>query len=127
LLERARKHVRRGDEECVEPFRPTKSTVDNVMNAMKAETYTKVTAPAWLIDNPDLPDPLDVVAARNCLLRLRADGQPSIIDRPTPIFFSPNALDYDYDPHALSPRTWLRFLDTIFPDDAQSIELLQEF
>ena len=44
----------------------------------------------------------------------------------TPNLFTPTALEYRYDPVATCPE-WLRFLDILWPDDAESITLLQEF
>jgi putative DNA primase/helicase len=46
---------------------------------------------------------------------------------PTPAYFSPNALEYDFDIGAPPPRQWLEFLGRLFPEDPQSIELIQEF
>jgi putative DNA primase/helicase len=46
---------------------------------------------------------------------------------PTPRFFSPNALDYDYDPNAPEPRLWLRFLAELWSDDPQSIGTLRDW
>src|SRR5262249_54382452 len=58
---------------------------------------------------------------------------PSIIDgkrarlQPTPRFFSPNVLEYDFNPSAPAPGEWLRFLGRLWPDDPQSVETLAEW
>jgi putative DNA primase/helicase len=44
----------------------------------------------------------------------------------TPAFFSLNALDFDYQPNAPPPTEWLKFLKQLWPDDQQSIDMLQE-
>lgn len=44
----------------------------------------------------------------------------------TPMFFTPNALNYRYDPAASSPAAWLAFLAQLWPNDDESIETLQE-
>jgi putative DNA primase/helicase len=44
----------------------------------------------------------------------------------SPVFFNHNALEFAYDPDALDPVEWLRFLDSLWPDDAGSIEALQD-
>jgi putative DNA primase/helicase len=44
----------------------------------------------------------------------------------TPAFFSLNALDFDYGPNAPKPAEWLKFLSQLWPNDQQSIEMLQE-
>lgn len=35
---------------------------------------------------------------------------------PTPTLFTTNACDLDYDPCALEPELWLRFLNQLWPD-----------
>ena len=42
-------------------------------------------------------------------------------------FFTPVALDYDFDIDAGPPEHWLRFLSQLWPDDPQSIATLQEW
>ena len=44
----------------------------------------------------------------------------------SPEFFTHNALDFDFDPHAPSPDNWRRFLDDLWANDPASIETLQE-
>jgi len=46
---------------------------------------------------------------------------------PTPLFFSPTALDFNFDPKARKPTAWLAFLKLLWPDDPQSIATLQEW
>ena len=45
----------------------------------------------------------------------------------TPCFFTPVALDYDFDANAGPPTNWLAFLNDLWPDDSQSIATLQEW
>lgn len=49
------------------------------------------------------------------------------VSEPTPELFAVNALEFDYDPKAARPTRWLAFLDELFGDDRQAIELLQEW
>jgi putative DNA primase/helicase len=44
----------------------------------------------------------------------------------SPAFFTQNALDYDYDPAAPKPVSWLAFLNQMWPDDAESIAALRQ-
>src|SRR5262249_35853944 len=44
-----------------------------------------------------------------------------------PRFFSPNCLEFDFNPHAPAPTAWLSFLAALWPDDSQSIATLQEW
>jgi putative DNA primase/helicase len=126
-LKPALKWVGIGENKTTGPFKPTDTAVNKVTDALKATSYLKVQAPAWLSDAKGLPDPLDVIPAANGLIHLRAGGGPRIIRPPTPLFFSTNALDYCFDPDAPEPAEWLKFLDSCWPDDQQSIELLQEW
>jgi putative DNA primase/helicase len=44
----------------------------------------------------------------------------------TPGFFTYNAVDFAFDPHAPEPRQWLQFLAELWPDDQSVIDTLQE-
>jgi putative DNA primase/helicase len=74
------------------------------------------------------PDPIEILPASNGLVHLPsfADHQSCLIP-PTPRFFSPNSLGYAFDPKAPEPRAWIGFLDSLWPDDPESIEALQEW
>jgi putative DNA primase/helicase len=105
------------------PFKPNKSRVANIVDALQAAAILpgSIAAPAWLEQAPDL-DPADIIPCANGLLHLPTlDLLPS-----TPLFFSHNALDYDYDRRAPPPAHWLEFLAQLWPDDQGSIGTLQE-
>lgn len=105
------------------PFNPNKSKVANVIEALAAEAQLSVgkKAPCWLDEN-EHPDANDLVTCTNGLLSL-----PTRRLLPhSPLFFSLNALEFPYDPAAAQPAVWLKFLEEIWPDDPQSIEMLQE-
>ena len=127
FLELAQKWVWHGKEQSLEAFQPSKSNVDNVIDALKAVSFIKGSVPCWIIDKPNLPPPTEIIAAPNCLLHLRPDGNPVIAGQPTPAFFSPFALDYNVKERAPAPAHWLTFLSQLWGDDSQSIELLQEW
>lgn len=112
-------------QQCVS-FDPNKNRVGNVVEALAAETQLEagVRAPAWLDGAPpDPPDPAELVSCRNGILHVRTRN----LLPHTPTFFSLNAVPFDYTEAAEPPRQWLKFLDTIWPDDAASKEALQEF
>jgi putative DNA primase/helicase len=102
--------------------------VTNALGALAGMTMlpSTVDQPAWLADSP-FPA-RDVLACRNGLIHL-----PSLVQKrnhfhkPTPQFFSCTILCYDFDPKAQKPITWLNFLRQLWPDDPQSIQLLQEW
>jgi putative DNA primase/helicase len=70
----------------------------------------------------------DVLACRNALVYLPGLGndQNSRV-APTPRFFSPNAIDYDFVPKSPRPQAWLDFLAQLWPDDQQAVEALQDW
>jgi putative DNA primase/helicase len=84
-------------------------------------------APSW-IECTGMPPATEVLACRNGLVHLPAvaRGGGGII-RPTPRFFSMNALDYDYDPKAPEPKEWRKFLNQLWPNDPEAIGTLQEW
>ena len=45
----------------------------------------------------------------------------------TPSLFTFNALDFDYESDPEPPERWIRFLEQVFGDDIESVELLQDW
>lgn len=106
----------------------TVALVKNVAAAVKSMCPNpgQADAPRWF--RSEGPKPAELVAARNGLVHLptyAANGRVGLLPH-TPNYFNFNALDFDVDPDA-RPVAWLTFLDTLWPDDAESIELLQEW
>jgi putative DNA primase/helicase len=120
----------------------TRTVLSNVMLATSSMGLLpgKIQPPAW-IDQKGPCDPLEVVPTHNALVHL-----PSVVDllpgnrsddatvdsrkailAPTPAFFSTYALDFDFDLDAAVPVEWLKFLHSVWPDDADSIRALQEW
>jgi putative DNA primase/helicase len=79
-------------------------------------------APAW-IDLENMPDPRELVALQNGLLHL-----PSGELLPTnPEYFNLCASPYDYNAKAGEAGEWLKFLRSIWCNDHESINTLQEW
>ncbi len=102
-------------KEGIKPFKPTKSKVENILDALRGLTNLPASqaSPCWL--HPADLDARDLLACRNGLLHL-----PTRTLHPlTPHFFALNALDFDYDPNAPNPEAWLDFLAQLprFSDD----------
>jgi putative DNA primase/helicase len=105
----------------------TARLVSDVTQALSSYTLLPGTteAPAWLDAKGPFPAE-EVLACRNGLVHL-----PSFVcgrdysHQATPMFFSPTALDFDFDPNAPPPAAWLEFLGQLWPHDEQSIETLQ--
>jgi putative DNA primase/helicase len=103
----------------------TRPLVQNVAMSLKAATHLDDQAepPTWLGDGPAPLPPGIVLPTRNSLVHLPS-GQAV---PPTPRFFCPYALDFDFDPAAPEPAKWLRFLGSLWPDDHESVATLGEW
>jgi putative DNA primase/helicase len=84
--------------------------------------------PSWL-DGPGPFPADDVLPARNALVHLPGfvAGDPGSVIPPTPRFFCPYSLDYDFDPDVSRPGRWLAFLESLSPDDPELSGTLQEW
>ncbi len=104
--------------------------IGDVNQALTGLTLLKssIEPAAWLNENPPF-DARETIPCRNALVHLPslADGKSAAIVKPTPAFFSTYALDYDFDANAPEPVEWLRFLGSLWPNDAASIDTLGEF
>jgi putative DNA primase/helicase len=107
----------------------TRGLVLNAQLALSGMTLLdpRTEPPAWL-DGRAGRDPAEILVAKNGLVHLPsvAAGRPAIRP-PTPAYFAPHALRYDFDPLADLPATWLTFLETLWPHDPESIATLQEW
>lgn len=108
-----------------QPFKPTKSKVENVLDALRATCHlpTSRTAPAWLQDEASDLDPQDILPMRGGLLHIPT----RTILAPTPQLFALNGLDFAYDAQAPAPDHWFHFLATLWPNDGESSSTLQEW
>lgn len=127
-LERAVKAVhakKEGDANAFEyvPFQPTRENVGNVVDALRGLTHASIEAPSWIGANPPAWDPADVIACANGFLHLPTRTLvPS-----SPALFVTASLPFAYDAAAPAPGEWLKFLGSLWPDDAECVDCLQEF
>jgi putative DNA primase/helicase len=114
-----------GDQEPdLAPFKPTKSKVENVLDALRAvcNLHADSKPPCWLESDPGLA-PFDILPCTNGLLYIPTrELLPA-----TPAFFALNGIDYAYDPEAPSPDRWLQFLGELWPGDIESQEALRDW
>lgn len=107
----------------------TTSMVANITQAIRRRTIVPscLAPPFWI--SGDGPPPNELIAMRNGLIHLPtlADGIGDPFIPATPRYFCLNACDYDYKPTAPHPVRWLAFLRSIWNDDAESIQALQEW
>lgn len=109
---------------ATKPFNPTSKHVGETLDAMRAACQISgvVRSPAWLIKNDFQDAPQEIIACKNGLLHLPT-GQ--IISH-TPNFYTMSALNYDYDEDAPEPVEWLKFLDSVWPNDTEAKSTLRE-
>jgi putative DNA primase/helicase len=106
--------------------RVTRALADDVAAVMTSQLLVQKAQPCWLeIDHPW--PAAEVLACRNGLVRLDPKRSDKVRVKPlTPLFFSSNAVPYDFDSTARCPE-WKRFLRSVWQDDQESIALLQEW
>ena len=117
FLEEAKREYKNG----IGPFHPERSDVEKVRHALQSHVHVRstITPPAWL-DGNDTNAPL--LACANGLLRF-SDG---VLLPHSKDFFNVSAVGFDYEPSAPEPAEWLSFLSSVWPNDQQSIQTLQE-
>ncbi len=106
-------------------FESNPSTVNAALETIRNYVHlpASTTPPAWLEGADGRPDPREILCCKTINLRIpTGEALPT-----TPALFTTNALDFDYDPQAPAPVLWLRFLNELWGDDIESIELLQEW
>lgn len=111
-----------GDSETV-AFNPKTSTVNDVAHALRAVCYADLPEPQVWIDNKpgDVPAH-EIVAFKNGFLHHPSRSLMPSTDR----LFCTSALDFDFTPEAPPPTEWLKFLNSLWPDDPESIACLAE-
>lgn len=119
------------DEGFLEDFNPNKSKVDQVIDALRAichHDHHPASGAIWL-DGRKEPNPQYLISFRNGLLNVE-----DLLENPltslmphTPLLMNVNSLTFDFDAQAAEPQEWLRFLDSIWHEDLESQQTLQEF
>ena len=137
------------DEEVYLPWRPTKARITNVVEALDAVTYLddQVEERSWLSFDgkwsveAHTGAPLPIAVANTHILPVRdglLDLHTRTLDPPTPRFFTLSALPFEVQglvpsamgrgaPLCASTSHWNSFLHSLWPDDPESIELLQDW
>ena len=108
-----------GDD--VKPWAPTRRKVIDLLDALVAITvlHGAIDQPCWLDDCK-----IDaVVSVRNGLLDI---NQGRLLPH-NPLFFNQTSVPFDYDEHALQPKRWLQFLNELWPNGSEAIEVLAQW
>lgn len=126
-----------GDIDRFEPIRwdPNKKKVADVLEAMAAVGHisAEIDPPAWLPgpggagSNPFNAHGTSnaglVISCSNGLL----DLMTLTVTPHTPALYNLVSVPFAYDPTVPDPAAWLEFLDSVWPDDPESVALLQEY
>lgn len=110
------------DKEGLAAFKPTKNKVNNAEDALKAAANLPGhnSPPCWLTEKEIKAS--DLVSLSNGLLHLPTRK----LYEPDPAFFTTTSLPFDYRPDEPEPKIWNGFLHSLWPDDQETINTLQE-
>jgi putative DNA primase/helicase len=103
------------------PWQPNRRKIGDLLEALGSITILPddTHQPSWL----DHRKSGTIIAVGNGLLDLVSrDLYPH-----TPRFFNQTCVPFAYEPHAAGPRQWLNFLNALWPQDAEAINLLAEW
>lgn len=123
LLDKCKKTGKKGE---LQPFNPSPASVSAAMDAIKSiihlPNHANTKPPIWLEDYaPNKPHASDLVSLKNGIFHLK-----DYVILPHSLgFFTQNSMPFGYDQNATCPK-WLAFLDSVWGDDPESIETLQE-
>lgn len=107
------------------PWNPNKRKVADVMEAMAAcgHLSADVEPPSWIGEHGPKTAAGQIISCRNGLLDL---STRELIGH-TPALYNVVSVPFDYAPDAPEPQVWLEFLASVWPDDSDSVALLQEY
>lgn len=129
FLETAVVRVKEGANWTTRPFAPDQTRVNKVRHALPGcgiVVSDGCDAPAFLRDSLGSffdKKAQEVIPCQNGLL-LPDFGSLLLPHEPSLLSF--NTLSFDYDPNAPEPVEWLKFLASLWPDDAEAIATLQD-
>jgi len=106
-------------------FESNPGTIKAAVESLRAHVHlpASVTPPAWLAGAAARPDPREMLPCLSGNLHIPSGTMLA----PTPALFNINALDFDYNANADPPERWIKFVEQLWGDDLESVELLQEW
>ena len=110
----------------IRPWCPDKHKVANVIEAMAALGHLSadIDPPAWInLHSAAATNAGQVISCTNGLLDL---STRNTIEH-TPALFNVVSVPFNFDKDAPEPVAWFEFLESVWPKDAASIALLQEY
>jgi len=113
-----------GEMELVD-FESNPTTVRQALDTIRSFVHlpAATVSPSWLGVGEDRPSALEILPCKTLNLHIPSGR----VLAPTPALFTINALDFDYDPDPEPPERWIKFLEQLFGDDLESVDLLQEW
>lgn len=127
-LDDAVRVVTKDGETTLVPFDSNPTTVEASIKTLQAwaAISEELRPPVWIGDDVD---PRDTGERRDLLFYPSGtlNLQTGEIMPPTPAMFNSFAIEFDHNPNAPEPTRWLHFLNQLWPNDPESIELLQEW
>ena len=123
FLDKCKKPAKQGS---LAPFNPSPATVSGALDAIKSiihlANHPNTKPPIWLEDySKTKPSASKLVSLKNGIFHL----EDSILIPHSLGFFTQNSLPFEYNQLAICP-TWDTFLQSVWPDDQESIDTLQE-
>jgi P4 family phage/plasmid primase-like protien len=111
---------------AVEPYKPTRAKVNDIIDALSKWCPIVDDPPVWL-SKTERPDPVDLIIFKNGMLNVNEYIEGKIrLYNPTPELFTFDALPYNFDENTES-SVWDNFLEDIYNGDKTKILLLSQW
>lgn len=106
-------------------FDANPTTVNAALATLQAHTFLPASTPhgSWLGNQAPPAPAAELLPCRTMTLHIPTGR----VLKPTPLLFNTNALEFDYDPKAPFPLRWDEFLHSLFGDDQEQRDLLQQW
>ncbi|MCC6910151.1 MAG: bifunctional DNA primase/polymerase [Phycisphaerales bacterium] len=106
-------------------FESNPTSVKQALDSIRTHVHLPAStiSPSWLDRRSDRLPALEILPCKSLSVHIPT----GCILAPTPALFTINALDFDYEPDPEPPERWIKFMEQLFGDDLESMELLQEW
>jgi putative DNA primase/helicase len=103
------------------PWAPNRRKIGDLLEALSAIVILsdEIDQPCWI----DGRATGTIVAVANGLLDITSQN----LHAHTPLYFNQTAVPFAYEPHAPQPRHWLDFLEQLWPQEPEAIDVLAEW